>query len=342
MTTTKRIGFCCKWINDASEIAGIKPDAEAKRYNTKTTTISWLNNQTKEIAEKKLWELMNHNIQATYNLIEKVGTLNENLRMVRISSDLLPGYTHNDYNYFWNQASIREFAAKGFSRIGKLARDLDTRISFHPGQYCVLASDKESIVEQSIKEFEYHVDMARWMGYGSTFHDSGFKINIHISGKGGPTKFLETYNKLSPEARNLITIENEENTWGLDDCLSICSVVPVVLDIHHHWCKEGTYIRPEDSRIQRIIDSWRGIRPVLHYSVSREDVLIDHPKDILPNHNILIESKGKRQKLRAHSDFFWNTAANSWALSFWEKFDIQCESKGKNLASKKLYEQSYS
>jgi len=47
----------------------------------------------------------------------------------------------------------------------------------------------------------------------------------------------------------------------------------------------------------------------------------------------------KKQKLRAHSDFFWNTETNEWALSFLDNFDIMCESKGKNLASRALYEQ---
>lgn len=334
----KRIGFCCKWINDASEIAGIKPDAESKRYNTKTTTVSWLNRQTKQVAEQKLWELMTHNIQSTYNLVEKVGNLNENLRMVRISSDILPVYTHNDYSYFWNQTFVREYAEKNFASIGDLARDRNIKLSFHPGQFCVLASDNENVIEQSIKEFEYHVDMARWMGYGKYFHDHGFKINVHISGKGGPEKFLQTYKKLSPEAKNLITVENEENSWGLDDCLTICHSVPIVLDIHHHWCKEGTYIGSQDPRIARVVDSWRGIRPTLHYSVSREDVLVDHCTETLPDHNFLIESKGKRQKLRAHSDFYWNNAVNNWALSFLTEFDIQCEAKAKNLASFKLYD----
>jgi hypothetical protein len=46
----------------------------------------------------------------------------------------------------------------------------------------------------------------------------------------------------------------------------------------------------------------------------------------------------KKQKLRAHSDFYWNTAVTDWALTFSENFDIQCEAKGKNLASQQVYE----
>ena len=49
---------------------------------------------------------------------------------------------------------------------------------------------------------------------------------------------------------------------------------------------------------------------------------------------LLLNSEGyKKQKMRAHSNFYWNTPANDWALGFRDNFDIMCESKGKNLAS---------
>jgi hypothetical protein len=47
----------------------------------------------------------------------------------------------------------------------------------------------------------------------------------------------------------------------------------------------------------------------------------------------------KKQKIRAHSDFMWNSAVNEWALTFTDQFDIEVEAKGKNLASEQLYEQ---
>ena len=45
----------------------------------------------------------------------------------------------------------------------------------------------------------------------------------------------------------------------------------------------------------------------------------------------------KKQKLRAHSDFMWNTASNKWALTHLEWADMMVEAKGKNLASHGLY-----
>jgi UV DNA damage repair endonuclease len=259
--------------------------------------------------------------------------------MVRLGSEMLQGYTEPAWIDWWQQPDVQSHCAKIFAPVGEAARRLGVRISFHPGQFCVLASDNDNIVERSILEFEYHADMARWMGYGSTWHDHGFKINIHLSGRGGPDKFRRTVGRLSPEARNLITVENDEMTHGLDHCLSISDVVPVVLDVHHHWISEGVYIAPTDSRVKRVVDSWRGVRPAMHYSVSREDLLVGHDPDQLPDMALLLSQGYKKQKLRAHSDFMWNRACNDWALGFADQFDIQVEAKGKNLASAQLCEQ---
>lgn len=325
-----RVGFCCKWINDPSEVAGLKPLAVDRDLNGRSTTMRWLREHKSE-AEQRQWDIMNHNARAALLLVERVATLPEHRRMVRLGSEMLQGYTHEEWIPFWKQADVQAHCERIFAPVGEAARRLGVRLSFHPGQFCVLASANEGIVERSILEFEYHADLARWMGYGKTFQD--FKINVHISGQQGPDGIRRAYNRLSPEARNCITIENEENSHNLDTCLQLADLLPIVLDIHHHWINSGEYIQPNDPRVSMVIDSWRGVRPACHYSVSREDILIDHPRDELPSMANLLALGYKKQKLRAHSDFYWNSAVNEWAASFSEQFDIQCESKGKNLAS---------
>jgi UV damage endonuclease UvdE len=334
----KRIGFACKWIDHADQVSGIKSTDECKIYNTGSTTVAWLKRQSREVAEQKLWDLMVQNIESTRKLVERVGDLDDSLRMVRLSSDILPVYTQSDFAYFWQLPTTKDYLERHFQEVGNIARSRNVRLSFHPGQFTVLASDNPGIVERSIEEFEYHADMARWMGYGKTFQD--FKINVHISGKQGPEGIRKAYKKLSNEARNCLTIENEENSWGLNDCLSLSDIVPIVLDIHHHWIREGEYLQPNDQRVQKVLDSWRGLRPTMHYSLSREDYLIEHTQSVAPNHAQLLLDGYKKQKLRAHSDFYWNTATNEWALSFLNTHDIMCESKGKNLASFELHRQA--
>ena len=139
----KRIGFACKWIDRPDQVNGIKPKDECRKYNTGTTTVAWLNRQTREVAERKLWDLMEQNIAASKNLVERVGQLPLELRMVRLSSDILPVFTEPNWRYFWQQADVRRRAESLFYQVGEAARLLNVRLSFHPGQFCVLASESE-------------------------------------------------------------------------------------------------------------------------------------------------------------------------------------------------------
>jgi len=336
-STHPRVGFCCKWLNDPSEFGGMKVNAVDRDLNGRSTTMRWLREHPAE-AEQRQWDIMNHNAAAAVKMIERVATLPPERRMVRLGSEMLQGYTESSWIDWWQRPEIQAHCEKIFAPIGETARRLDVRLSFHPGQFCVLASEADEIVERSILEFEYHADMARWMGYGKNWHDEGFKINVHLSGKGGAAKFRRTLGRLSPEARNLITIENDEMTNGLDVVLGVADCVAIVLDVHHHWINSGEYITPQDPRARRVIESWRGVRPALHYSVSREDCVVGHDTTVRPDLPTLLAAGYKKQKLRAHSDLMWNTACNDWIAEFSPEWDIQCEAKGKNLASQQVYE----
>ena len=309
------------------------------KYTERSTTITWLNRQTRDVAEQRLYEIAFDNVANLERLIRYVGNLPEQLRMVRIGSNLLPAYTHGDWAYFYRDPSLQARLERAYSSVGEIARELDVRLSMHPGQFTVLASDNPDVVERSLEEFEYHADIIRWMGYGQKWQD--FKCNVHISGRQGPAGIKAVLPRLSPEARNCITIENDENAWGLEASLELEKDVALVVDIHHHWVNSGgEYISPTDDRIKRVRDSWRGVRPTMHYSVSREDLLVDHNASIKPDYQQLLEAGYKKAKMRAHSDYMWNTAVNDWALSFWNDFDIMVEAKHKNLASNQLFKQS--
>jgi UV DNA damage repair endonuclease len=335
-STQRRIGFACKYMHpDQTQKKKLLEEIQ-RPLNTRSTTVQWLNRQTRDVAEERLWDIMVHNIASYKRLIEYVGSLPPELRMVRLGSDVLPVYTQPDWSYFWRKPDVVAYAERAFAEVGQTARALNVRLSMHPGQFTVLASDSEEIVERSIEEFEYHVDCIRWMGYGVQFQD--FKCNVHISGRQGPAGIKAALKRLSPEARNTITIENDENKWGLDASLELADELALVLDIHHHWCREAEYILPTDDRFARVIDSWRGVRPVIHYSYSRDEWLPqDFTHDTMPDMPALLEAGYKKAKLRAHSDYYPNQLVNDWALSFLDYADIMCESKCKNLASIALY-----
>ena len=187
--------------------------------------------------------------------------------------------------------------------------------------------------------------MARWMGFGKSFQD-GCKINVHISGRQGPAGIIKAIPRLSPEARNLLTIENDEMGWGLESSLELEKHCALVLDIHHHWVRTGEYIQANDDRVKRIIDSWRGVRPTMHYSYSRDEWLTPAYPDAEDMHKgfhdmeTLLSKGCKKQKLRAHSEMLPNRAVNEWALSFLPNLDIQVEAKMKNQAAEQLHSQA--
>lgn len=332
-----KIGFACQWLTPDRDGKTEKEIKEMEApFRCTTTTVKWCTENKKDYQEK-LWSIMEHNLLALHKLVIKVATDPDPIkRMVRLSSDVLPLFTYEPFAEFYRRTDVVAYLEKKLPSIGKYAESKKVRLSFHPSQVCVLASENPNIVENSIREFEYHAFLVRCMGLGKEFQD--FKCNVHLSGKGGESVFRKAYSRLSDVAKNILTIENDEFSSGLDEVLAISDLVPIVLDVHHHWINTGGYIKPTDIRVQRIIDSWRGIRPVMHYSYSKSEFLTNHKTNGRPNYFRLGMSDSL---LRQHSDDYPNEHSNRWALSFLSDFDIMCEAKLKNLARDQLVQQYY-
>lgn len=312
-----KLGFACKYF-----------DSEAKQpFPFKTTTRTRFLAMERNAAATLLLTLAQNNLQNLSLTLEQLAQQPDALRMMRIGSDLLPLYTVPLATELYGD--ILPELQPLFSRCGELARAHNIRLSFHPGQYTVLASDNDDVVDRALEDVEYHTLCAVLMGYGRQFQD--FKINIHMNGKRGIEGFRAAFMRLSPEARNMLTVENDEISCSLDDVLQARALCPVVLDIHHHWVKENQFIQASDARVAVILESWRGVRPVLHYSIAQEGLI---PESGFPDQEQLAASK---PKLRAHSDYYFNQTLNDWALSF-DRFDIMCEVKMKNLARDRLYD----
>lgn len=334
--TEARLGFACMYRHPLRSLTLKELEVIEKAFNPRTTTLRWINGATVEAAAEKLRQLVEHNLEAQLRLLAYVAELPAPLRMLRLSSDLLPLYSHPQVTGFYQEPSLQAYLHTRFAEIGAFARAHDIRLSFHPGQYCVLGSDRPEVVDNSVAEFEYHADMIRMMGYGQRFQD--FKCNVHIAGRLGGAGVRTTWPRLSVEARNTITFENEEKVYGVDDCLALADLAPVVLDIHHCWINESAYIAPDDPRVERIVDSWRGVRPAMHYSQPPEHLQSlgftpDTPLDM----DKLLEQVNKRD-LYLHSARMWNHCTNTYALRFLDRFDIMFEAKDKNLATLEFYQ----
>lgn len=331
-----KIGFACKYHHPDQSLPKNDIKRLQQQYNFITTTAKWMFANKKD-SQQRLDEIVAWNANCVLALVAMVAKYPKSLRMVRIGSDVFPFYTHPDLKHLYKTSKTFIPAQDLLAEAGNIARKFDVKLSFHPGQFCVLASDRPHVIENSIDEFEYHCDIIRMMGFGRSKLD--MKCNVHLSGKGGAEQFRSTYKRLSKVAKNVITLENDEYSATLDDLIPLADLVGIVLDVHHYWIYHGEYIKHTDPRLDIIEESWGDVRPTMHYSYSRAE-WVDDVRGVKPDLQFLIDSGIPKAKLRAHSDTYPNPVANRYALEFLPRFDIMCEAKHKNEASRVLYEQA--
>jgi hypothetical protein len=59
----RRIGFACKYLHeDQSQKPKLLEELQ-RPLTEKSTTVTWLNNQSRDVAEQRLWDIMVHNAQ---------------------------------------------------------------------------------------------------------------------------------------------------------------------------------------------------------------------------------------------------------------------------------------
>jgi UV DNA damage repair endonuclease len=336
-----RLGFCCTFVLDEppGTHATLKAAREATRaMNLTTVTMAHLAKLEPDARRAKLAEVVGHNLTALSRQIAWVGARPPLERLLRMGSNVLPGYTHRSVQALYAEPDLRRTVETGLAAAGDLARRLGVRLSFHPGPFCLLASRNPAAIENGLSELDYHAELFGLMGYGGGWHSHGAHINIHVgAGDPGVAGFRETLPRASRLARDLVTVENDENLFGLDAVLGLADLVPIVFDLHHHWVESGgTYIEPDDPRIARVIESWRGVRPVAHISVSRETVAVLDRPDRLPDFVSLREAGHSVRDLAAHSDLMWNAAVNDLVARHLGWADFEIEAKSKNLASMQI------
>lgn len=230
--------------------------------------------------------------------------------LMRISSDLFPFGSHQEYSY------SLDFADEILKEIGKFAKDNSIRLTTHPGQYNVLSSPKQEVIDNTFRDLNHHCDFLDRMGL-----DQDSVMVIHGGGvygnKTDALKRLEdSYLKLPKNTRDRIVLENCETNYSIEDLLPICEKlnIPLVVDFHHDDLNPSklttTYY------FTRVFDIWksRGIKPKVHVSNSCDN--------ILPSDNLT--------KKRKHSDYISFIHDSLLSIDF--DIDVMFEAKMKEQA----------
>lgn len=359
-----RIGFACHWltVNERGQ-----PDHHPLR-RLRSTTRKFLLENDRRVALGRLGEIAVYNLTTLQRILIALSALPRHRRMFRIGSDLLPLHTldHPVVHDFYNSEGWKAVSSRLFKEMGEFAATHGIRLSFHPGQFTVLNSLKPGVQDAAIREIEAVADIVEQMG-GVGWHRRGWAINIHV-GSGhaeGLDDFARGWSRLSLRARGMLTVENDEFSWGLNDLVHLWRLCErtsgfgpaLVPDLHHHWIKTGRYLNPENPKLHMLTDTWanpRGgssPRPKMHLSMSpcehvewvcyqhipRATGTPDWAMDLVPLHYPHLPPGHLRGMvnvglLRTHSDGVWHRGVLDWALAFWDRWDIMLEAKLKNLA----------
>lgn len=258
----------------------------------------------KNYSEERLIETIENNLNCLVKILKF--NFNNKILFFRITSDLIPFASHPIMNFDW-----QEYFKTKFKEIGAYIKKNSMRITMHPGQFTVLNSKNDRVVQNSIKELQYHVDVLELLGL-----DPNAKIITHIGGVYGDKKtsikrFIETHKTLNENIKNHYVIENDEKSYLLKDCLLIneSTNIPVVLDSYHHFCyNKGETLQ---EAIELTSKTWKksdGI-PILHYSSKHpikgkyrhaDEIDLNHFRSFLVrtnnyNFDIMLEIKNKEK-----------------------------------------------
>lgn len=255
------------------------------------------------------------------------------ITMYRMSSDLAPYATHPDMPQFHGQVAEcdRELQA-----IGKRAREMNVRLSFHPSQFIVLNSPDPNLVAKSIWDLQSQAEMLDRMGLGPEA-----VLVVHTGGAYGDRelgrrRWIETYKTLSPEIRRRLVLENDDTRYSAADVLKIHDEtdVPLIFDHQHFWCFNPEALELE-STVRRFLKTWpRGVRPKMHFSTPRTELRV-----------LKKARKGSRKKKivlqppvwTGHADFCNPFEFIAFVRALGDAvFDVMLEAKSKDLALLRL------
>ncbi|CAO1626505.1 unnamed protein product [Sympodiomycopsis kandeliae] len=233
-----------------------------------------------------------------------------NIRFMRLSSEIFPFASHDTYGY------SPDCASEELAEAGKVARELNHRITMHPGQFVQLGSPNPAVVKSSIRELDVHATVLDLMGM-----DQDSVMIIHGGGVYGNReatleRMKETIRTKLPEhIKRRLVLENDEISWSAEELLPVCHEfnIPMVFDFHHDMLRPSQKSPNELMPELLQLFSQRGIKPKFHLS---------HPRP---------GSKNLRQR-RAHSD-----RCGSLPLDLPPDADLMIEAKDKEQAVLELY-----
>lgn len=294
----KNYGYCC--INMTLQ--------EGKKESRITTNRSMVK---KTFLERGLEYASSTALLNVKDLVKVIKWNNDNgIGMYRMSSDIFPWSSEYEYSDLPDFAEI----SKILKQAGDGARSGGQRLTFHPSPYGVLASVREDVVINAIKDLRQHAEIMDLMGLDQTFF---YPINIHVN-TTKPTKeeaserFCRNY-ELLPETvkkRLVVEVDDKKSQYTAVDLYHMIHSkigIPITFDYLHNKCNPSHL--DEKQALALCLSTWpEDIPAITHYSDSRRNHEDPLCKEV------------------AHSDWIYNEV-QTYGMDFYIEFEVKMKEK---------------
>ncbi len=233
---------------------------------SKTITYTRWKELSSNEQKNRLLDLTKQNIETTKRILYY--NIAKEIPIYRFSSSIVPLATHPDVKWDY----ITPFK-KDWAEIGKLVKDHQLRVSFHPNAFTLFTSPNMDVTEKAVEDMKYHYLLLEAMGM-----PHGALINIHVGGSYGDKKaavsrFHQNIKKLPVPIKERMTLENDDKTYTAEETLQVCEreEIPLLFDYHHHIANPSSM--ELETFLPRILKTWegRGWKPKIHISSPRSE-----------------------------------------------------------------------
>lgn len=270
---------------------------------TKTRFMQLPRTEAVQLASKKALQ----NVTTTFKTIQYCAYMGWNYR---VSCNLFPllslpqaQLVYEEYPDFLQIEDL-------FAEITAFVKRSNIRLSNHPDQFVVLASDKPHVVQNSIRELNINAWIMDKLGAHNSHQNP---VNIHINTSGDcfaiVKRFFDGFEQCSNSAKNRLVLENEDKgTWNVQNIVThFGPYLPITYDNLHDSCNPSENISAIEA-FKMCVSTWGDIKPLFHYSESEPNATNKRahsamPHSTPPNYNVdvdwEIELKDKDYAIRA-------------------------------------------
>lgn len=241
-----RFGLCCIFRKEPIKF--------------RRTTAKYLQAFSQNQQLEYLAEICLHNAHALHKALRYCR--DHDIKDFRINSQILPLKTHPDVGYSMENLPAHDQIIQTFKDCGRFCQKHDIRTTFHPDQFILLSSPNSEVVQRSVADLIYQVEVAKWV--------NADVINIHGGGAYGDKRLSmghlrKRIGQLPEAVRSRLTLENDDRVYTPKDLLPVCRDmgIPLVYDVHHHRClPDGSSV---EATTELALGTWN-CEPLFHLS----------------------------------------------------------------------------